>query len=187
LIKEKYITSLSKTLSYILRHNPEDFELKMKIDGTIKLKDLIEALKEDNRFNNIELRDIKELAASDKKNRFSIVDSKNGKSIKANYGHSIKWINLDYEEIIPPRYLYHGTTNEVYQKILKDGIKKMGRNYVHLSKNKKQARRVGERRTESPIILKILAKQMYEDGKSFFKTNSEIILTEYVNPKYIEI
>jgi len=28
---------------------------------------------------------------------------------------------------------------------------------------------------------------MYEDGKSFFKTNSEIILTEYVNPKYIEI
>ena len=61
MIEDKYKTSLSKTLSYILRHHPEDFNLEMEIDGTISVNNLIKALQEDDRFANIKFEDIKEL------------------------------------------------------------------------------------------------------------------------------
>ena len=63
----------------------------------------------------------------------------------------------------------------------------MGRNYVHLSKTISQARKVGKRRSDQPVILEIDALKMHQDGHSFFKTNSDIILTEYVDTKYIEV
>ncbi len=188
MIKDKYKTSLSKTLSYILRHHPEDFDLEMEIDGTISVNNLIKALQEDDRFENIKFEDIEKLADNDEKNRFTIIDIENEeKRIKANYGHSIEQININYEKIIPSHYLYHGTTYEYYKKIKKDGIKKMGRNYVHLSKTINQARKVGKRRSDQPVILEIDALKMHQDGHSFFKTNSDIILTEYVDTKYIEV
>lgn len=186
MLENKYKTSLSKTLSYILRHHPEDFALNMEIDGTIKIEYLLKALREDNRFENISFEDLKKLTDNDNKNRFTIIEKNKDKRIKANYGHSIEWINLDYEKIEPPRFLYHGTTEKYYNKILEEGIKKMGRKYVHLSKSQKQADQVGKRRARNPIILKIFAKNMYKAGYTFFKTNSDIILTEYVDSKYIE-
>ena len=186
MIENKYKTSLSKTLSYILRHHPEDFDLEMEINGTVAINNLLEALRDDDRFANIEFEDIQQLAENDNKNRFTIIEYKNNKRIKANYGHSIEWINLDYTKIKPPQFLYHGTTEKYYKNILKEGIKKMGRKYVHLSKTKQQARQVGKRRTKNPIVLKIYAEKMYQDGYSFFKTNSDILLTEYVDSKYIE-
>lgn len=188
MILSEHKKSLSKTLSYILRHHPEDFDLEMEIDGTIKVETLIEALKEDDRFKNINYEDLENLIENDSKNRFTIIKNKNDeKKIKANYGHSIDWINIDYETIIPPEFLFHGTTQGNYKKILNQGIKKMDRNYVHLSKTIKQAVKVGQRRTKSPIILQISAKKMYDDGYNFFKTNSDIILTNHVHKRYINL
>ena len=188
MLAEEYEKSLSKTLSYILRHHPEDFDLKMEIDGTVKIDEILNALQKDNRFNKLEYKDLKRLVKKDPKNRFTILktDSET-KLIKANYGHSIDDIDLEYENIRPPEYLYHGTTKKYYKKILKQGLKKMNRKYVHLSKSKKQAYKVGKRRTQNPLILKIEALEMYNDGYNFFKTNSDIILTEFVDKQYISL
>lgn len=188
MLAKEYEKALSKTLSYILRHHPEDFDLKMEIDGTVKIDKLLHTLREDDRFKNLEYKDLKDLVKKDKKNRFTIIKSDNENlRIKANYGHSIDNIDLNYENIKPPKYLYHGTTKKFYENILKQGLKKMNRKYVHLSKSKKQAYEVGKRREKNPIILKIEALKMYNDGYNFFKTESNIILTEYVDEQYISL
>lgn len=188
MLAKEYEKSLSKTLSYILRHHPEDFDLKMEINGTVKIGKLLNALREDNRFKKIEYEDLKRLVDKDKKNRFTIIKLDNEpRRIKANYGHSIDNIDLNYENVRPPKCLYHGTTKKFYKNILKQGLKKMNRKYVHLSKTEKQAFKVGKRRAKNPIILKINALEMYKDGYNFFKTNSDIILTEYVNNQYISL
>jgi len=180
--------SLSKTLSYILRHHPEDFNLKMEIDGTVKVKKLLNALRKDDRFKKIEYKDLKKLVKNDEKNRFTILKPENEiRWIKANYGHSIKDIELNYKNICPPKNLYHGTIKKYYKNIIKQGLKKMNRKYVHLSKTKKQAYEVGKRRANNPIILKIDALKMFEDGYNFFETDSNIILTEHVDKRYISL
>lgn len=188
LISKRDKKALSKTLSYILRHHPEDFNLKMEIDGTVMIDKLVKALREDKRFEDIKINDIEELVKKDPKSRFSLIKKNEAiKLIRANYGHSIAWVNIDYNSVIPPKHLYHGTNEKNSKKILEDGIKKMNRNYVHLSKTKKQAVKVGKRRTSQPVILKVNAQQMYEDGHKFFKTDSDILLTKYVDKNYIDL
>ncbi|MGM0411615.1 MAG: RNA 2'-phosphotransferase [Bacillota bacterium] len=80
---------------------------------------------------------------NDSKGRFSFLNNK--ERIRANYGHSIEGINPDYKTIKPHKFLYHGTTPKVKNDILKEGLKPMGRNYVHLSVGIKEAKKVAKR------------------------------------------
>ncbi|MFO7815396.1 MAG: RNA 2'-phosphotransferase [Halanaerobiales bacterium] len=187
MLPKEHQKALSKTLSYILRHHPEDFNLKMEIDGSLKASELLCALREDNRFKDLEPKDLKKLVKNDPKNRFSIIKADEVEMIKANYGHSIDRINLNYDNVKPSKYLYHGTAKKFCENILKQGLKKMSRKYVHLSKTKNQAYKVAKRKTNNPIILKINALEMYKDGYNFFKTDSDIILTEYVDNRYLSL
>ena len=59
-------------------------------------------------------------------------------------GHSID-VELDLMEATPPPVLYHGTSVNNVDKILKDGLLKMKRQYVHLSENIDTVYSVGER------------------------------------------
>jgi putative RNA 2'-phosphotransferase len=38
-------TKVSKTVSYILRHHPEDFDLKLAADASVEINELLEALR----------------------------------------------------------------------------------------------------------------------------------------------
>ncbi|MGL5084233.1 MAG: RNA 2'-phosphotransferase [Clostridium sp.] len=49
------------------------------------------------------------------------------------------------KQAIPPQVLFHGIATRVLESILKTGIKKKGRQYVHLSNNKETATKVGAR------------------------------------------
>lgn len=60
----------------------------------------------------------------------------------------------------------------------------MSRQHVHLSKDKETAHKVGSRHGR-PIILTILAKQMYHDGIEFFQSDNGVWLTDFIDPKYI--
>lgn len=176
-------TKLSKTISYILRHNPQSFNLKLDVDGSVKTDELLSALK--NKFQGITKDDLIKLVKNDSKGRFSFLN--NRKRIRANYGHSIEGINPDYKAIKPPEFLYHGTTPKVKDKITKNGLKPMGRNYVHLSVGIKEAKKVAYRRTDHPVIIKIKALEAYKDEQNFYKTAENIYLTNKVSPKYLTI
>lgn len=167
------IVRLSKKLSYILRHNPLKFGINLDKDGFVDIDELCEKA-------NIDKNELFELIKNQKKIRFEIKENK----IRALYGHS--FIKIEYEEIIPPEYLYHGTKRENLDKILKEGLKSMTRKYVHLSINKEEALRVGKRHDKNPVILLILSKEAYERGIKFFKAG-DIYLCEYLPPIFIRI
>jgi len=175
-------TKLSKTLSYILRHHPESFDLKLAADGSVKTDQLLNSLK--NKFEQISRGDLIELVKNDPKDRFSFLEGR--ERIRANYGHSIEGVDPDYEAIKPPELLYHGTTPRVKDKILAEGLKAMGRNYVHLSVGVEEAKKVAQRRTDAPVILKVKALNAYHDGQKFFKTAENIYLTNRLSPVYLK-
>lgn len=174
-------TKLSKTVSYILRHHPESFDLKLAADASVKTDKLLAALQK--KFNDISKADLVELVENDAKGRFSFLDD--NERIRANYGHSIERVNPDYEAVKPPEYLYHGTTPEVKNKILTSGIKPMGRNYVHLSAGVKEAEKVARRRTNQPVIFKIETLRAFHEGQNFYKTAEDIYLTDQISADYL--
>jgi len=88
------------------------------------------------------------------------------------------------KETTPPDILYHGTAETTVHAILKEGIVKGNRLHVHLSQTEETAVNVGKRHGK-PYVLRINAKQMFEDGIMFYHSNNGVWLTDYVSPKYI--
>jgi putative RNA 2'-phosphotransferase len=123
-----------------------------------------------------------ERAVSDNdKQRFTI----EGERIRANQGHSIS-VDLDLVALFPPEFLFHGTNRKVVDTIMGSGLSKMKRHHVHMSTESGTAMSVG-RRTGAPVLLKVLAQAMHQQGFSFFCSLNGVWLTEHVPPEYLEV
>ena len=174
---ERIKTRISKYMSYLLRHNPED--LKMDKQGFVNLTELIEKLKK--RYPQTDEQLIREIVEKSERRRFEI---RNGK-IRALYGHSIP-VELQPEEAKDVKILYHGTSPESAKNILKVGLKPMRRQWVHLSPTIEIAKKIGLRKSNKPVILEIDVEKARRDGIKFYKATDEIYLAKYIPPKYIK-
>lgn len=170
------ITQISKYLSLILRHQPQSIGLVLDPNGWANIDELL--LKSKLKFS---FQQLVEVVETNDKQRFILNDDKT--KIRANQGHSIK-IDLDLKPQIPPSVLYHGTVEKFLENIKAEGLKKMSRNHVHLSKDIPTAQKVGSRRG-IPIILKINIEAMISDGFIFYRSDNGVWLTDNVPVKYI--
>jgi len=179
------ITKISKTLSYVLRHKPESIGITLEPSGWVDVDILLKNIQSKIKCT---LEEIKEVVATCEKQRFRISDD--GKKIKANQGHSAD-VKLEFEKVVPPFKLYHGTALRFIPIILKEGLKKMNRHHVHLysEENLKKAADTGSRHEKGakPVVLVIEAKYMHNEGYKFFKSDNNVYLVEAVPPKYIKI
>lgn len=175
------LTSLSKFLSYVLRHHPESIGLTLDNNGWANIAALIE--KAEREGKKMDRSTINEILEHGKKRRFIISDD--GKYIRAGYGHSVD-VDLQIKAQEPPSILYHGTAKQNVKPILAEGIKSGGRNFVHLSATQEEARNVG-RRHGPPVILTVKAVDMSQAGYAFYQSESEasIWLTKKVPPEYV--
>lgn len=179
-MNKKYI-KLSKTMAHALRHAPQNYGLTLDEEGWTDVEDLIKGLKaHSKRFKDVNIKDLQTVIESSNKKRFEIKDGK----IRATYGHSLP-SKIKKKPAVPPEILYHGTTSKAAKSILESGLKPMGRQYVHLSLDKKSAYQVGLRRTQKPVILKILARRAYENNINFYKEKDGIWLSDFIPAEFI--
>ena len=170
---------ISKFISLVLRHKPSVINTTLTDDGYCNVDVLIKGVRE--KFNiDFTLQDLERIVAEDNKQRYSFKDN----MIRANQGHSIN-VDLGLKEKIPNGNLFHGTARRFKENILKEGITRQSRQYVHLSGDINTAINVGKRHGE-PMVLVIDAKAMYEDGYKFYLSENGVWLTDYVPVKYIK-
>jgi putative RNA 2'-phosphotransferase len=171
---------LSKFLSYVLRHRPDEIGLALDANGWALLSELIEQ----SRNASIDLTEetIREIVRSSDKQRFAI--SKDGTKIRASQGHSID-IDLALEAKEPPEILFHGTATRFLDSIRAEGLKPIGRQNVHLSFDEETAVKVGQRHGK-PAVLRIRAGEMCRAGKIFYLSANGVWLTETVAADFIE-
>jgi len=180
--KSNEYVKISKFMSLLLRHSPETIHLNMDENGWVSIQELIDNA---NKYKNMHLTLdlVKIVVKTNDKQRFKISDD--GKRIRANQGHSIN-VDLKLECKIPPDILFHGTATRFLDSIMKDGLKPMTRQYVHLSLTEEIALTVGKRHGK-PIVLYIDTKKMYEEGYKFYLSENKVWLVEEVPIKYIKI
>ncbi|MFX1409745.1 MAG: RNA 2'-phosphotransferase [Promethearchaeota archaeon] len=175
-----FYIKVSKFLAYILRHDPEKFQLQLDLEGFADLNVVLKILNTRYQGKEITKELIEKIIHASDKRRFEIVENK----IRAYYGHSLKQkIKMKEAEALPP-FLFHGTTKNAYEKIIKEGLKSDKRQYVHLSGSVEDAILVGKRRTNNPIILKIDTKAARKDGLTFFKSG-DLFLADFIPPRFI--
>lgn len=171
---------ISKFISLVLRHNPGAIGIKLDSHGWADVQELIAGI--NMAGNKINMDILEEIVKTDKKGRYSFNDNKT--MIRANQGHSIN-VDVGLQEKKPPEILYHGTAKRFLPGILEEGLKPMGRLYVHLSKDEDTAAVVGKRHGK-PAILKVHSGEMYRNGIKFYLSENNVWLVKNVAPRYLE-
>lgn len=168
--------SLSKLLSLILRHSPEAFGVTLDPeDGSCSLDSLLEAVRAQSKWSAVQQEDIEQVVRNSDKQRF-VIESRR---IRARYGHSHD--KVQYTPSEPPKVLYHGTNKEALPSIMSEGLRPMGRQYVHLSEGTHFAALAGSRRGEL-AILRVDTMNARQRGIEFYFAGNEVWLADHVPP-----
>lgn len=169
---------LGRFLSLVLRHDPGAAGIALDEHGWADVNELLAGVSRTGR--KIDRTALERIVRENNKQRYSFNDDRT--KIRANQGHSVQ-VDVELRETEPPKYLYHGTATRFYPSIQKEGIRKMSRQYVHLSGDFETAMAVG-RRHGSPMVVTINAASMARDGVIFYRSENGVWLCEHVEPKY---
>lgn len=172
---------LSKFLSYILRHEPESIKLSLDTEGWANISELIELANLSGQ--SITREQVLEVVASSDKKRFTL--SIDQTQIRAAQGHSLKTVDINFNELQPPATLLHGTASKNIDAIKQKGLIAGERQYVHLTENSDTAKATGTRYGK-PIVLTIDSLNMYQKGFKFFLSDNDVWLTEQMPIEYIK-
>jgi putative RNA 2'-phosphotransferase len=181
---DKNDKKVSKLCSAILRHKPADFGIVLDAEGWASVDDILRVINGRKPFSTSDLsydaKDLYGMAERNDKQRFSI--SADFTKIRANQGHSIK-VDLKLEPVEnPPPFLFHGTARKNISSIMKDGLLKSGRQYVHLSYGSDTALNVGSRheRNGTPAMFVVDTKVAMDGGQKFYISDNKVWLADHI-------
>ncbi|MPZ89352.1 MAG: RNA 2'-phosphotransferase [Nitriliruptorales bacterium] len=177
------MTSLSRVVSHALRHEPWRYELELDDEGWVPVVSLLSALRErGGAWTVVDRSDLEEMIRVSSKTRYEI----QGDRIRALYGHSVSG-RLSRGPAQPPPELFHGTPPEVSAAIVREGLRPMGRQHVHLSTDVETAVQVGRRKSSASVVVRVRAAEAFADGVAFYRGNGMVWLADEVPPRFLEI
>lgn len=192
--EEKELTKLSKTMSYLLRHEAHKHNLYIESNGFVNLDELIKSNPMKSVHATKEL--ILKVVETDKKGRYELID-RPPMFIRAVQGHSITTIkNEDVLEPITNIFefpvIVHGTYYEAWELIKKSGLNKMSRHAIHFSIGHMKDENVKSgMRTSCQVFIEINPITAFYDGIQFFISKNRVILVPGINgilpAKYIKL
>ncbi|WP_297066593.1 RNA 2'-phosphotransferase [Thermococcus sp.] len=171
---------VSRLMAYILRHSPEEFGLEPDSEGFVPLEELVKALK--SIYPDVTKEFVREIVEKDPKGRYEI---RNGK-IRARYGHSFP-VSLNHKEDLDSRILYHGTPRRNLPSILREGLKPMKRQFVHLTTSKSEAIETGRRHGRDVVLLIIDADCLRRKGLKIYRAGKNVRIVDRVPPECITL
>jgi putative RNA 2'-phosphotransferase len=171
--------NISRYLSRVLRHEPENIGLSLDAQGWARIDELVERAGAHGVWLTRDL--VLDVAERSDKHRFTCDGT--GR-IRANHGHTVA-IDLGIEPSEPPPILFHGTAVTSISSIMSAGLIPGLRRYVHLSVDTATASSVGRRRGR-PVVLRVAAGRMWATGFKFVRSASAVWLTSAVPVEFIQ-
>lgn len=178
---DKDLVRISKFVSLVLRHQPEKFGISLDAQGWADVDALLRAAEEAGVPCSEEV--LHAVVAQNDKQRFAF--NADETRIRARQGHSFA-VDLGLPPVVPPMVLFHGTARQTLPAIMREGLLRLRRQYVHLSADAQVAWRVGQRHGQ-PVVLTVQAGAMHADGLVFFCSENGVWLTEHVPVRYVVV
>ena len=176
---EQRLVKVSRYLARHLRHRPEHLGLTLDAGGWAEVDELVAAAAAHS--FPITVAEVEEVVPRNDKQRYELDAGR--RRIRARQGHSVA-VELGLEPADPPEVLWHGTVERFLPQILAQGLRRMGRNHVHLSADAVTARVVGARRGRA-VVLSVAAGTMAAEGHRFWLSTNGVWLTGPVPPRYL--
>lgn len=168
--------SISKQLSYLLRHGAAKAGLKMERDGFVKVEDILRQVK-------VSFVRLQQIVKTNDKQRFQMLQKNNIWYIRANQGHSINTVVAEelLHEVTNPADIplcIHGTYQKNLPSIMKNGLSRMSRNHIHFARGMFGDKNVTSgMRKDCDAFLSINVEKCMKDGFKFYISNNGVILS----------
>lgn len=180
--RRSWTTALSRQVAHALRHQPERYGIVLDEHGWVSVADLVAGLSSVSpRWRRLTAADITTMVDQATKRRYELA----GGRIRARYGHSLPQ-RLPMPPAAPPPELFHGTDPGQAAAILAEGLRPMGRQYVHLSTNPAGARAVGRRKSRTPVVFRLDAQAAAQAGVSFYSGGEDVWLADRVPAEFLQ-
>lgn len=187
---QKQNIALSKTLSWLLRHNLNKTNLTVTSDGYVKINDILLL----DEFKGASFEQILEVVKTNDKQRFSLTEKEGTYFIRANQGHSKEVGDLINEKELLKELDYfsageciHGTNPEAWIHIETEGLKTMDRTHIHFATSLDVKSGI---RKNSKVLIYVDMKKAMDDGITFYISENKVILTKgkdgILHPKYFD-
>jgi len=172
------IERITRSLAYMLRHQPDQFDLELDEFGFANLEDVVQALNE-RLGEPVEVEDVRFAVESGDRLRYEIADGQ----IRALYGHSID-VKAG-EPSKPPERLYVGVSRHDAERALRYGLRPGRRRYLHLALSADEARDTAQRTADDVAVLAIHALDAWEEGINFYDRGA-LFLSDPIPTQYLE-
>ena len=170
------LVSISKSMSYLLRHKAIEEKINIRPDGFAPVSEIIGWLQIS--FSEITIDSIKTIVNNDKKNRYTIKTIDGVEYIRANQGHSFSVPELDlklitdvksYGVILHASYWKHKTSMEA------SGIDRRSREHIHMTStsNPKWGQAI---RQDINMFVIVNVELAIKDGFKFYESANNVIL-----------
>lgn len=170
---------ITRALAFMLRHQPEDFDLDLDRFGWGDLEDVLYAL-EERTGSHIEEEDVRDAIEGGDRQRYEIEDGK----IRALYGHSFQIDPGEPSE--PPDELYIGVGSRDASRAEEHGLRSGRRAFLHLARTEEEARETGRRAARDYAVITVFAGEAYDEGIDFYDRGA-LYLADEVPVEFIEV
>jgi len=169
---------LSRFLSLILRHRPDQVGLTLDPSGRVGIADLVTAL-HGHGWEDLTIDEVTEVARLDAR-RFEL----DGATIRARYGHSLT-LEQPGPPARPPEWLYLAVPDAEVAAAQAGGLRPGQRRHVHLCRTPQEAARLLERHQVTGLIVTILARRAHDHGVPFYQATDHLFLVPEVPGEFV--
>ena len=173
------IERITRSLAYMLRHQPEQFDLDLDEFGWADLREVVRALNE-RLGEPVGEEDVNDAVHSGDRQRYEIEKG----LIRALYGHSIDV--QPGEPSRPPEWLYVGVSGHDAERAQRFGLRPGRRRFLHLALTPEDALDTAVRTAEDAVLVKVHALEAWEEGINFYDRKS-LFLSDPIPTHYLEI
>lgn len=169
---------ITRSLAFMLRHQPEQFDLELDAYGWADTGEVVRALNE-RLGEPVHVEDLEDAVESGDRQRYEIENDR----IRALYGHSIPVEPGDPSK--PPETLYVAIPERDLDRAQRFGLRGGRRRFLHLALTEEDAREAGRRGARDYCVLAVSAIEAWEEGVNFYDRRS-LWLAEEVPTHLIE-
>ena len=188
----KNINNLGRALTAILRHQTDKLNLRPDESGFVPVHKIL-SLSPSPKTRSKKLLseytedDVKQAVEQDGKNRMSIRYNEKGiLEIRVNQGHSSS-LGIDPEKIytkitnanqLPiPGLAIHGTSKKYISAIIKNGLNRMERDYIHFATQEYGSKAmISGMRNRSEVLIYLNVEKTLEDNIPLYLSENQVLL-----------
>lgn len=167
--------ALAKMLAYMLGRRPDEFGLVPDAEGFVRVKELLQALHEEEGFGYVNASHLNEVRLTVPDPPFEWVDHRIRARVRAAE-------NEAPAETAPPKLLYVGVRRRAHRFVWEHGIRPTAMPQVLLCASAAMASRIARRSDPDPVMLTVQVAACRERGIEFTRAGDGLFLAAEIPP-----